>query len=99
MRSDSFASSGEALRRINTYRAANGCKTPIKPPAIARLTMALMFNVDDRYQLRLIANNLLDKSAPILPNSYDVSLARSNTIPQRYDALGRNIVVGATVKF
>jgi hypothetical protein len=34
-----------------------------------------------------------------LPNSYDVSLARSNTIPQRYDALGRNIVVGATVKF
>lgn len=61
--------------------------------------LALMFNVDDRYQLRLIANNLFDKSAPILPNSYDVSLARSNTIPQRYDALGRNIVVGATVKF
>jgi len=61
--------------------------------------LALMFNVDDRYQLRLIANNLFDKSAPILPNSYDISLARSNTIPQRYDALGRNIVVGATVKF
>jgi outer membrane receptor protein involved in Fe transport len=61
--------------------------------------LALLFNVGDRYQLRLIANNLFDKSAPILPNSYDVSLARSNTIPQRYDALGRNIVVGATVKF
>ena len=61
--------------------------------------LALMFNVGERYQLRLIANNLFDKSAPILPNSYDVSLARSNTIPQRYDALGRNIVVGATVKF
>jgi outer membrane receptor protein involved in Fe transport len=61
--------------------------------------LAFLFNVGERYQLRLIANNLFDKSAPILPNSYDVSLARSNTIPQRYDALGRNIVVGATVKF
>lgn len=61
--------------------------------------LAFMFNVGERYQLRLIANNLFDKSALILPNSYDVSLARSNTIPQRYDALGRNIVVGATVKF
>jgi outer membrane receptor protein involved in Fe transport len=61
--------------------------------------LAFLFNVGERYQLRLIANNLLDKSAPILPNSYDVSLARSNTIPQRYDSLGRNIVVGATVKF
>ena len=61
--------------------------------------LALMFNVGERYQLRLIANNLFDKSAPILPNSYDVSLARSNTIPQRYDALGRNIVVGGSVKF
>ena len=39
MRSDSFARSGEALAKINTYRAANGCKTDIKPPAIARLTM------------------------------------------------------------
>jgi iron complex outermembrane recepter protein len=61
--------------------------------------LALLFNVGDRYQVRLIANNLFDKSAPILPNSYDISLARSNTIPQRYDALGRNIVIGATVKF
>jgi hypothetical protein len=61
--------------------------------------LAFLFNVGEKYQLRLIANNLFDKSAPILPNSYDVSLARDNTIPQRYDALGRNIVVGATVKF
>jgi outer membrane receptor protein involved in Fe transport len=61
--------------------------------------LSFLFNVGERYQLRLIANNLFDKSAPILPNSYDVSLARSNTIPQRYDSLGRNIVVGATVKF
>ena len=41
MRSDSFASSGEALAKINTYRAANGCNTGIKLPAIARLTMMM----------------------------------------------------------
>jgi outer membrane receptor protein involved in Fe transport len=61
--------------------------------------LSFLFRVGERYELRLIANNLFDKSAPILPNSYDISLARSNTIPQRYDTLGRNIVVGATVKF
>src|SRR6185503_5577111 len=41
MRSDSFASSGEALAKIKTYKAANGCKTDSKPPAIARLTMMM----------------------------------------------------------
>ena len=41
MRSDSFANSGEALAKISTYRAANGCKTGIKPPASARLTMII----------------------------------------------------------
>ena len=41
MRSDSFARSGEALAKINTYRAANGCNTDIKPPAMARLTMMI----------------------------------------------------------
>jgi hypothetical protein len=61
--------------------------------------LSFLFRVGERYELRLIANNLFDQSAPILPNSYDISLARSNTIPQRYDTLGRNIVVGATVKF
>jgi hypothetical protein len=41
MRSDSFAGSGEALARISTYRAANGCNTAVKPPASARLTMMM----------------------------------------------------------
>ncbi len=61
--------------------------------------LSLLYNVNKRLNVRLVANNLFDKSAPILPNSYDISLARSNTIPQRYDSLGRNIVVGATLKF
>ena len=43
--------------------------------------------------------NLLDKAAPIVPDSYNISLARSNTIPQRYDSLGRNIAIGTTINF
>ena len=66
---------------------------------ISYFDLALTFNIAKRYSLRLISNNLLDKSAPILPNSYDISLARSNTIPARYDSLGRNIAIGFTANF
>ena len=41
MRSDSFARSGDALARISTQRAANGCQTGIKLPAGVRLTMMI----------------------------------------------------------
>jgi iron complex outermembrane receptor protein len=61
--------------------------------------LAMTFQIDKAFSLRLIANNLLDKNPPILANSYDISLARSNTIPARYDPLGRNLAIGATVKF
>ena len=61
--------------------------------------LAFNFAVARSFSLRLIANNLFDKSPPILANSYDISLARSNTIPARYDPLGRNLAVGATVRF
>ncbi len=61
--------------------------------------LALTFNIAKKYSFRVIANNLLDKSAPILPNSYNISLARNNTIPARYDSLGRNIAVGFTANF
>ena len=61
--------------------------------------LAFTFAIARQFSLRLIANNLLDKTPPILANSYDISLARSNTIPARYDALGRNLAVGATVRF
>lgn len=66
---------------------------------ISYFDLALTFNIAKRYSLRLIANNLLDKAPPILPNSYNISLARSNTIPARYDSLGRNLAVGFTASF
>ncbi len=61
--------------------------------------LALTFNLTRQFALRLIANNVLDKVAPFVPNSYNIALARNNTIPQRYDPLGRQIAIGATVNF
>ncbi|USI72332.1 TonB-dependent receptor plug domain-containing protein [Sphingomonas morindae] len=55
--------------------------------------------VAKRLTLSLAINNLFDKSPPILPYAYDVGLSRSNTLPQRYDALGRNIVFSTGLKF
>jgi outer membrane receptor protein involved in Fe transport len=66
---------------------------------VSYFDLALTFNIAKRYSLRLISNNLLDKAPPILPNSYNISLARSNTIPARYDSLGRNIAIGFTANF
>jgi iron complex outermembrane receptor protein len=66
---------------------------------VSYFDLAMTFQIDKAFSLRLIANNLLDKNPPILANSYDISLARSNTIPARYDPLGRNLAIGATVKF
>ena len=40
---------------------------------------------------------MFDKTPPILPNSYNYGLSRSNTLSARYDSLGRQIAVGATL--
>ncbi len=61
--------------------------------------LALNFAIAKQFSLRLIANNLFDKSPPIVADSYNVALARTNTIPQRYDSLGRNIAIGTTINF
>jgi len=59
----------------------------------------LTFKVSKAATLRLTANNLFDTLPPIIPDSYNISLARNNTIPARYDSLGRNIVFGLNVRF
>jgi iron complex outermembrane recepter protein len=62
--------------------------------------LALNFRVDRGFSFRIAANNLLDKTPPLFPNSYNVgSLSRSNTINSRYDSLGRQIAFGTTINF
>jgi len=66
---------------------------------VSYFDLALTFNIARQFAFRVIANNLFDKNPPILPNSYNIALARNNTIPQRYDALGRQIAIGTTITF
>jgi len=62
--------------------------------------LALGFRVNKQFSFRISANNILDKTPPLFPNSYNVgSLSRSNTINSRYDSLGRQIAFGTTINF
>jgi outer membrane receptor protein involved in Fe transport len=61
--------------------------------------LALTFAIAKRFTLRFAANNLLDKTPPLIANSYGVSLNYNNTVSSRYDALGRNIAVGTSISF
>jgi len=61
--------------------------------------LSLNFRVQKSFSFRIAANNILDKTPPILPNSYDIGLSRANTISARYDSLGRQIAFGTTINF
>ncbi|WP_066805316.1 TonB-dependent receptor domain-containing protein [Sphingomonas asaccharolytica] len=68
-------------------------------PAYDYIDLALSFRVTKAYSFRVSANNLFDRTPPILPNSYNYGLSRSNTLSARYDSLGRQVAVGVTLNF
>jgi outer membrane receptor protein involved in Fe transport len=61
--------------------------------------LALGFNITKQLTLTAAVNNIFDRQQPILTNTYDDALSRGNTIPQRYDTLGRQISISATTRF
>lgn len=79
--------------------AANARTTFYRISPYNYFDLAMNFRVSEIYSFRVSANNLLDKDPPILANSYNYGLSRNNTLSARYDSLGRQIAVGATVKF
>ncbi|MEA1647417.1 TonB-dependent receptor [Nitrospirillum sp. BR 11164] len=79
--------------------AATHVSTFTSIPSYDYFDVAVGYMVNDQISLRLTVNNLTDKMPPIVANSYNISLARSNTIPQVYDALGRMVQMGFTVSF
>ncbi len=61
--------------------------------------LAMTFDVAKRFTLRFSVNNIFDKDPPLVPDSRNLlGLLRSNTL-FRYDLLGRQLNVGATVRF
>jgi iron complex outermembrane receptor protein len=81
------------------WTAAGERATFYRIDAYDYIDLALSFRVNKAYSFRISANNLFDKTPPILPNSYSYGLSRSNTLSARYDSLGRQIAVGATLNF
>jgi iron complex outermembrane receptor protein len=87
--------------------AAGGCIGPGTPaPANAEIKaqsyfdLALTARVADKLSLRIGANNLLDKSPPIVGGEVaNAPFGNGNTYPQVYDALGRFLFAGVTVNF
>jgi iron complex outermembrane recepter protein len=65
-------------------------------PAQSFFDLALTARITDKYNFRIGANNIFDKSPPIV--GADVS-ANGNTFPQMYDSLGRFLFAGVTVDF
>jgi outer membrane receptor protein involved in Fe transport len=68
-------------------------------PAYHYFDLSMGVNIAKRLTLTTAINNLFDRQQPIMTNTYDYALSRGNTIPQRYDTLGRQISISATTRF
>ena len=80
--------------------AANAQTTFTGIDPIDYFDLALTFNVARSFVFRVSANNLFDVSPPIIANSRNLTgLFYTNTIPPRYNIMGRQIAVGTTVRF
>jgi outer membrane receptor protein involved in Fe transport len=61
------------------------------------IDVAASYNLTDKWNVRIGANNLLDKDPPL--TAQQTGLNNGNTYPQTYDSLGRYLFVGTTVDF
>ena len=61
------------------------------------LDLVLTARIGDHYNLRLGANNILDRIPPTLVTP--APFGNGNTYPQVYDSLGRYIFAGVTLDF
>jgi iron complex outermembrane receptor protein len=75
-------------------------------PAFARIAaynyvdMSVAWNVSKMLRLNLSVNNVANKQAPIVGGSIGTAVTDSgNTFPQYYDAIGRYVTFGASLKF
>ena len=92
---------------INGVNASLGgaCVANVNPinqkiKAQSYFDLALTARLADRYNFRLGANNVFDKSPPIVGSEVsNAPFGNGNTFPQVYDALGRYLFAGVTVDF
>jgi outer membrane receptor protein involved in Fe transport len=85
---------GELLTDFNTHPGN------FKIPSQSYFDLALTARLADRYNFRLGANNIFDKSPPVVGGEVaNAPFGNGNTFPQVYDALGRYLFAGVTIDF
>jgi outer membrane receptor protein involved in Fe transport len=61
---------------------------------------AMVYNMNKNLRFNLSINNVFDKKPPEVGNTIGTTSANSgNTFPQSYDVIGRQFIVGASLKF
>jgi iron complex outermembrane receptor protein len=69
-------------------------------PAQNYFDLAMVARITNKFNLRFGANNVFDKSPPVVGSQVLTSVyGNGNTYPQIYDALGRYMFAGVTVDF
>jgi len=80
---------------------ANGIANAVPAMSYVDLTASMTFA--EKFTVRVGANNLLDKSPPIIPSGgvtdCPAGSCNGNTWSQVYDALGRQVFASVTVDF
>jgi outer membrane receptor protein involved in Fe transport len=61
------------------------------------IDLAASYNISDKWNVRIGANNLLDKDPPV--TAQQTGFTNGNTYPQTYDAQGRYLFIGTTIDF
>jgi iron complex outermembrane recepter protein len=81
------------------FTAADRVSQYARIPDYSYLDLAFTLALRKRMVLTMSANNLFDRMPPVLANSYATALSRGNSVPQRYDILGRQLSIGVTSRF
>jgi iron complex outermembrane recepter protein len=88
--------------RTSTNPNLSGTTQPanLRIPAFSYFDLSLTADVGDNFKFRLGANNLLDKTPPLIAGAAcPAGSCNGNTWAQVYDSLGRYVYAGVTLDF
>jgi outer membrane receptor protein involved in Fe transport len=85
---------------LNFTQGPHSTPADAKLPAQSYFDLSLSARVGDKYNFRVGANNIFDKSPPVAAGDVvGPPFGNGNTFPQVYDAMGRFLFAGVTVDF
>ena len=84
----------------NTNLAGTTQPANLRIPAVSYFDLAMTANVGDHFKFRIGANNILDRTPPIVGNpACPAGTCNGNTFAQVYDSIGRYIYAGVSIDF